>query len=178
MHCLCLSRNCGKGERGGKRIMAEAVREFEHTAVDLLRQIHDAMACLVSRKLTAEDLTLSQVTVLLALHSAEDNTMSMKKLEKILQVAQSTTVGIIARMEQKELVRGLIDPRDRRVKLVALTDKGRRDADQATVFLSQINDILGCGLSAEEVQQNLRVLQGMADRLADYCEQRKTTAEL
>ncbi|MCI6733437.1 MAG: hypothetical protein MR487_14175 [Lachnospiraceae bacterium] len=43
----------------------------------------------------------AQAGALLALNDAPEKQLSMKQLEKVLCIAQSTTAGIISRLEQK-----------------------------------------------------------------------------
>ncbi len=81
----------------------------------------------------AQDLTFAQLDALLELNAAPEKQYSLKELEQRLHLAQSTTVGIIARLEQKGLVERFGDPADRRVKLVRITPAGLEqiaDAEQ------------------------------------------------
>lgn len=90
----------------------------------LLKQISDEMQKNANNYLRSQGLTLAQVGALLELYHAPERRLSMKELEKRLHVAQSTTAGIISRLEQKGLAEGFGDSGDKRIKLVRITQSG------------------------------------------------------
>ena len=92
----------------------------------LLKQISDELRKNGNNALRSQDLTLTQLDALAALDQAPNRRRSLKELEQILHVAQSTAAGIIARLEQKGLVEGLGDAADRRVKLVRIKSEAKR----------------------------------------------------
>lgn len=107
----------------------------------LIKQIHDEMGKRANNALRSEDMTVMQLEALIQLDAAPEKRCSLKELERQLHVAQSTTVGIIARLEQKGFVKSFSDHADRRVKLVQITQagldcleastKGRNEAEAA-----------------------------------------------
>lgn len=54
-----------------------------------------------------------------------------KELEKRLSLAQSTTVGLISRLEQKKLVQVSGDRDDKRIKYVEITSLGEKFCNEA-----------------------------------------------
>ena len=90
----------------------------------LIKQIHDEIQKTVNNALRSQDMTLAQLEALLELDQAPENQLSLKELERRLHIAQSTTAGIIMRLEQKGFVEGFGDSGDRRIKLVRLTPAG------------------------------------------------------
>lgn len=90
----------------------------------LIKQIHDEMGKRANNALRSQDMTVVQLEALIQLDAAPEKCCSLKELERQLHVAQSTTVGIIARLEQKGLVKSFSDQIDRRVKLVQITQAG------------------------------------------------------
>lgn len=90
----------------------------------LLKQISDEAQKNANNYLRSQGLTLAQVGALLELYHAPERRLSMKELEKRLHVAQSTTAGIISRLEQKGLAEGFGDSEDKRIKLVRITQSG------------------------------------------------------
>ena len=67
----------------------------------LMKQIGDEMQKRADNMMRSWDLTMAQAGALLALNDAPEKQLSMKQLEKVLCIAQSTTAGIISRLEQK-----------------------------------------------------------------------------
>ena len=66
-----------------------------------IHQIHNTIEKSVNNQLRKKGLTLSQMNVLLTLVSIPEKKLSFKELEKRLTLAQSTTAGLISRLEQK-----------------------------------------------------------------------------
>ena len=70
-----------------------------------IKHISDVLQKNCNNALASKGLTMSQLTVLHTLYNTTDNEMTLKELEKHLQVAQSTVVGIINRLQQKGFVK-------------------------------------------------------------------------
>ncbi len=90
----------------------------------LIKQINDELRKNANNVLRGQDMTLVQLDALMELELASEKQCSLKELERKLHLAQSTTAGIIARLEQKGFVEGFGDPADRRIKLVRITTAG------------------------------------------------------
>ena len=82
----------------------------------LIHQINNALGKSLNNQLRKQGLTFSQMNVLLTLVSVPEKKLSFKKLEKELALAQSTTAGLISRLEQKGLVSVYGDKDDKRMK--------------------------------------------------------------
>jgi DNA-binding MarR family transcriptional regulator len=77
------------------------------------------------RLLRGHGLTDAQFNVLMLLHhQGERGRMSQVRLGELLLVNRSNVTGLVDRMERDGLVRREDDPGDRRVNLVAITDRG------------------------------------------------------
>lgn len=90
----------------------------------LIKQIHDEMKKNANNALRAQGITLTQLDALIELALSPNKQRSLKELEQRLHIAQSTTAGTIARLEQKGYVESISDPADRRIKLVRITATG------------------------------------------------------
>ena len=90
----------------------------------LIKQINDELLKNANNALRLQNITLAQLDVLVQLSHAPKGQYSLKELEQILHVAQSTAAGIISRLEQKGFVAGLGDAADRRIKQVQITSAG------------------------------------------------------
>ena len=99
--------------------------QMDYMCGAMIKQIHDEIEKVSNRLLQLQRLTTAQMNVLMELNSAERSTLSLKELEGILYVAQSTTAGIVVRLKQKGFVESFGDKRDRRIKNVRITDAGR-----------------------------------------------------
>lgn len=124
-----------------------AVEEFPKVGM-LIKQLNSELEKDANNALRRDNLTLSQISVLIELNEAENQELDMKQMEKKLHVAQSTLAGIVSRLEEKGFVEGRQSDTDRRVKVVHLTKEGedcckvaRQRADQAEAkLLSPLTD--------------------------------------
>ena len=98
--------------------------KFENQCGAYIKHISDVLQRDCNNALQSTGLTLSQLTVLYQLEQAENAQLTLKELEKSLQVAQSTAAGIISRLEKKGLVEGFTNNEDKRIKMVRITAKG------------------------------------------------------
>lgn len=137
-----------------------------HTSNGLLfKQIHDRLEKQSNNALRAKDLTMMQVSVLMALQQAAEQRLSVKELERYFGVAQSTVVGIVSRLEQKGLVEAFGDAADKRVKLVHITSAGELCCAEAACQMNEAEERLLRGFSGEEQETLNRLLARVADNL-------------
>lgn len=116
----------------------------------LIKQIHDRLEKNANNSLRAKDITMMQISVLMALHDADGQRLSMKELERHFGIAQSTVVGIISRLEQKGFVEALSDACDKRIKLVHMTRMGESCYKDAAFQMEEAEKTLLQGFSKEE----------------------------
>lgn len=116
----------------------------------LIRQIHNTLEKYSNNQLKKKGLTFSQMNVLIQLMETSEKKLSFKELEKRLTLAQSTTVGLISRLEEKELVSVSEDKEDKRIKFVGITDLGRAYCNDAKTEIEQMEDKLLSSLTEKE----------------------------
>ena len=93
-------------------------------------ELDDALALVIARmrdlwhrRMRALDLTPPQA---ISLRKLLDGPLPMGSVAEILSCDASTLTGIADRLEERRLIQRQVDPTDRRVKLLALTDEGRQ----------------------------------------------------
>ena len=129
----------------------------------LIRQIHMELEKNANNVLRQDNITLSQINVLMALDDAEQNQMELKKLEKSLHVAQSTAAGIVHRLEQKRFIEAFGTAEDRRIKVVRITPKGKACCERAKVNMARSEDELTAALTDTEREILMSLLQKVRD---------------
>ena len=129
-----------------------------YTCGALLKQINDIMEKNANNALREQDLTISQSGVLVLLDNEESKTLSFKELEKKFGVAQPTMVGILRRLEQKNLIEVLTDSDDKRIKKAHLTESGVAKCKEGYKHMSMAEELLLSGLSEKEKAEFLRML--------------------
>ena len=121
----------------------------EHCA-PVIRQIHCAMEKRINNQLRDADMTHAQICLTFVLIEREGGRCSLKALEKHLSLAQSTTLGIVRRAEEKGLVECIPDPNDRRSKSVCITQKGIDQYHKTRSDIQHTEDWLLSALTPEE----------------------------
>lgn len=107
----------------------------------------------VNNTLRQLDVTISQLIVLSLLYQEDSQTLSLKEIEKKLKVAQSTTVGIVSRLEKKKLIETVSDISDKRAKLAKITEKGCHLWEKAEEIRKVKHDYIASALSNQEREQ-------------------------
>ncbi len=94
----------------------------------LLRSTKSAIEKATNSELKKVGLTIAQGHITLFLQAQNDHQATLKDLEMVLQVAQSTVVLMVSKLEKKGFVMTYNSAVDRRVKYVVLTNKGKKCA--------------------------------------------------
>ncbi len=135
----------------------------EGTCAVLIKQIHSELEKNANNALRQDDLTLSQVSVLVILEHAEGNQMELKQLEHSLHVAQSTAAGIVRRLEQKGFVEGFGSPEDKRIKMIRITPLGEEFYHKSEVNRQKAEVSLTSSLTETERAILVSLLQKVRD---------------
>ncbi|MCI2058016.1 MAG: MarR family transcriptional regulator [Oscillibacter sp.] len=131
----------------------------------LIKQIHDRLEKRSNNELRAQDLTMMQISVLLALEAADGKQRSMKELERHFGVAQPTVAGIVSRLEQKAFVQAHGDAEDKRIKIVHITKAGEACCKEASSHMNEAEELLLRGFTAEERELFHHLLKKAANNL-------------
>lgn len=131
----------------------------------LIKQISDEMRKKANNAIRSYNITLAQLGALIELERAPDGQRSLKELEKLLHVAQSTAAGIVARLEQKGFVQGFEATDDRRVKLVRITPDGQACVHNSLQKRNVAEEELLGGLTEAEQKQFYILLKKVRDSI-------------
>lgn len=137
----------------------------QNSCGSLIKQIHDELEKNANNAMRAYDITMAQCGTLIALNGASEHQMSLKELERLLHVAQSTAAGIVTRLEQKGLVESFGSAEDRRIKLVRLTPAGMERCREAERNMEETEESLLSGLTETERSLFLSLLKKVRDTL-------------
>ena len=137
----------------------------EYRCGALLKQINDFMEKNANRALKEQDITISQSGVLVLLDKKAEKMATFKELEKSFGVSQPTMVGIINRLEHKELVDIVADSDDKRIRRAQLTQKGADKCREGYKHMKAAEDLLLSSLTTEEKKEFLRLLVKIKDSM-------------
>ncbi|KND54898.1 Benzoate anaerobic degradation transcriptional regulator BadR, MarR family [Candidatus Paraburkholderia kirkii] len=120
-----------------------------------------------SRAVETEGLTTQQWTVLGALSRPEaEGGMSVGDLARYLMVSRQNLSGLVSRMERDGHVRVSADSRDRRSRLITMTEPGRRLwTQQATPKIHGYYEEVLKDFSIDDVTHTLHYLLKLLDNM-------------
>lgn len=125
----------------------------------LIRQINNTFEKKANSRMKEKDLTFSQMSALIEILKMPAGKTTFKELEKRLSLAQSTTVGLISRLEQKQLVHVSGDKDDKRIKYVEITPLGEKFCNEARQEMEDTERKLFANFSEGEVETLLSLLK-------------------
>ncbi len=124
----------GESSINSKKILPEIPKErYDLQILRSIRRIIRAVD-LYSRRLKSKyQLTAPQLMCLMAV--CEKQSLTASEVARTVFLSASTTVGILDRLENKNLIKRIRDKNDRRIVNVNITDKGRKVTDQSPNLL-------------------------------------------
>lgn len=120
------------------------------TSIILIKSIKDVEEKELNHALKAQDITLSQAKTLSVLSKHPERQVTLKNLEKELDLAQSVTAGIIVRLEQKKYVESFGDSADKRIKIVRITPLGEQKYQASKKILAELENKVLADLTDDE----------------------------
>ncbi len=123
----------------------------------LVKQIGDRARVLANYELRAQDLTMSQIQVLICIEKLGGK-VTQKQIARALGVSHPTVVGIVQRLERHGFVSLMTDQRDRRSKLVELTEKNKEIKEVCDQNRREMEKRVLQDLSEEEKKELRRLL--------------------
>lgn len=123
----------------------------------LIKNINDKLKVKVDADLRQSNLTFVQSRVLIFLDS-HGGQATQKEIEVYLEVSHPTVVGIISRMEQNGHVRCWVDDRDKRNKIVAMTEQARALSEEMERRVLDNEKKLLASLSDAEIEKFRQML--------------------
>lgn len=120
------------------------------SSIILIKSIKDIEEKELNHALKAQDITLSQAKTLSVLSKHPERQMTLKNLEKELDLAQSVTAGMIVRLEQKKYVESFGDSADKRIKIVRITPLGEQKYQASIKILAELENAVLADLTDDE----------------------------
>lgn len=131
----------------------------QYDCLYMIKELHDSVKRHADAVLRQYDLTMVQMGALALLDKKAAGECTFKELEQLLHLAQSTTVEIVKRLEQKGYVTTFTDTQDKRIKKVRMTQVGAALSDNAAAMVRSMNEKMFRGLTEEEIDTLLRVMK-------------------
>jgi len=132
---------------------SETRRELEGDAWEALSRLWFSRKPVLMELARELDLFPPQIMVIQTL----DEPKPMRQVADFLSCNSSNLTGITDRLEERGLVRRTLDPDDRRVRLLVLTDEGRKVRRRIKDHLRSPSQSME-GLTDEELETLIRLL--------------------
>lgn len=124
-----------------------------------LKLINEITEKTANQNLKQYGITLSQMRILMVIDRTEKKTCQMKDLEGIFQLSQQNIVGLVKRLEEKKLLETFVDPDDRRMKKVAMTQEGLQVCKKAYKEVEAIDAWIAEDMTEKEKKDFLHLLE-------------------
>lgn len=128
----------------------------------LFKKINDALERQANNDLRNDDLTLTQMGVLVAVEDRFHNNAMLGELVSYLGVSQPTMTGIVNRLEKKGCVTSFTNKGEGRIRRVSLTEKGMEKCRMAKGKMEAAEELILSGLDEEEQAELLVLLKKVA----------------
>lgn len=99
------------------------------------------------------------------IHASTKDELYVKDLEKYMKIRKSTASELVSRLEKNGYVRTEKSQRDGRLKRLIVTEEGHEAHDRILYLLQEIDDRLVAGLSQEEVDTFVRILNKLIQNM-------------
>lgn len=138
-------------------------RRFEDAPLGYkFKRIHEMFRARMNVDMKESDLTFSQMEILY-LEKHADHAINQQELCDAVQVSHPTMIGLINRMEEKDLVVRRTDPMNRRSRYIEMTQKSQEILRQTRERRHRNDRMLVKGFTDEETKELNRLL-GMVYR--------------
>ncbi|MCW3790365.1 MarR family winged helix-turn-helix transcriptional regulator [Paenibacillus sp. LS1] len=127
--------------------------------IDKFVELFSKMARMNWRKKTVWGLKASEVRALLAIRKGESHTATVSEISRVLQVTSPTVTQMINNLIQLGYVSRSTSPKDNRVSILSLTEKGNACADEADEKYTSIFEGLIHHLGEVQSDQLIHLLE-------------------
>lgn len=99
------------------------------------------------------------------IHASTQDEIYVKDLEKYMKIRKSTASELVSRLEKNGYVKTEKSQKDGRLKRLIVTEEGHAAHDRILQFLQEIDDRLVEGLSKEEVDTFVNLLNRLIQNM-------------
>jgi len=138
----------------------------EDRLIFLVSKVYQKLIINLQESFSESGIEATPIQVMLLFFLQKKDGSSLTQISQGLMLENPTVTGLIDRLEKLGYVKRSDHPKDRRVYLVHLTEKGNRVADKALPIVKKLNEEIKKGYSKEEVENFKKVLVGAFNKFA------------
>ena len=116
-----------------------------------IKRISDYIEADANKALEQYGITYSQARVLSFLLKSQNKVIIQKDIENYLEIKHPTVIGLLQRMEAKGLIVSVVDPQDKRQRIITLTDSAFELEKKITDHVEDAEQRMAEGMTKEEL---------------------------
>lgn len=128
------------------------------------KKINDYIIINANNRLNNRGITFSQMHILSYLIKRKEEAVPQKDIETRFGLQHSTVIGLLKRMEKKDLLRVEVNPSDRRSRRVVLLKKAYDIDVEMKDYKNSVEKMLTKGLTDEQVSALKNLLRVVYDK--------------
>ncbi len=132
----------------------------EDRLIFLISKVYQKLIIHLQKSFAGSRIDVTPIQVMLLFFLQQNDGLSLTQISQGLMLENPTVTGLIDRLEKLGYVKRSDHPKDRRVYLVHLTEKGNKVAKKALPIVKQLNDQIKAGYSRGEIEDFKKVLIG------------------
>ena len=110
-------------------------------------------------------MTFSQMILMFYLWENREKKITQKDITDAMHIKHPTAIGLLKRLEEKEMLKVIVDPENRKYRNIALTEKGMTYVENDRKRKRHTDEDMVKGMSEEEVAQLRNLLDKVYDNL-------------
>lgn len=122
----------------------------------LINEINEKHEKYLSAKLEEYEISYTQFKTIMAI--AENSNISQKDLSALFDINESTVTRLIAKIEDKKIIKTTKNPNNKRRKEIKLTKKGKDLLSEIQLYESKWNKNFTSNLKKDEIKELNRLL--------------------
>ncbi len=136
----------------------------EDRLIFLISKVYQKLIIHLQKSFSESGIEVTPIQVMLLFFLQQNNGLSLTQISQGLMLENPTVTGLIDRLEKSGYVKRSDHPKDRRVYLVHLTEKGNKVAKKALPVVKKLNEQIKAGYSKGEIEGFKKVLIGAFNR--------------
>ena len=140
---------------------------MEDRLIFLISKVYQKLILSVQKAFSDAELAVTPIQVMLLFFLQKNDGSSLTQISQGLMLENPTVTGLIDRLEKLGYVKRSDHPKDRRVYLVHLTEKGNLVATKAYPIVKKFNEEIKKGYSKKEIESFKKVLIGAFEKFSE-----------
>lgn len=138
-----------------------------------VKKINDFLQINANEYLKKYDLTFSQMHILLFIAMKNNGSVQQKEIEQYFDLKHPTVVGLLKRLEKKNLLEVRENPDDRRSNIVVVTEQSKSIVKEMIESRDYADRLLTQNLSVEQTEELKKLLRIIYMTLCEQYDEQK-----